>query len=182
MARALLDDPATARLNAPGSWDRIPLAATPHISAGQLLSLLKANERSLLCELRDAMATAASAAATSGKGGKSAGAAAAAAAFEENLDLVVQLGWAHVEARCMGYMLDEARWVMILCVKTLAQGPWVWVLGSVRSWHGHMLRRGALDTCWMRQGGLSDAVRLFSKTGLRVHRNKLGGAAGIGTC
>ncbi|WIA40748.1 hypothetical protein OEZ86_004431 [Tetradesmus obliquus] len=103
VARALLDDPATARLNAPGSWDRVALAGTPHVSAGQLHSLLQAHERSLLCQLRDAMASA-----SSGKGGKGA-AAAAAAAFEENLDLVVQLGWAHVEARCMGYMLDEAR-------------------------------------------------------------------------
>jgi acyl-CoA oxidase len=109
VARALLDDPATSRLNQPGSWDRVPLAGTPHVSAGQLLQLLKAHERSLLCELRDAMASASMAAATSGKGGKGAAAAAAAAAFEENLDLVVQLGWAHVEARCMGYMLDEVR-------------------------------------------------------------------------
>jgi hypothetical protein len=29
--------------------------------------------------------------------------------LRKNLDLVVQLGWAHVEARCMGYMLDEVR-------------------------------------------------------------------------
>jgi acyl-CoA oxidase len=58
------------------------------------------------------MASASMAATSSGKGGKGAAAAAAAAAFEENLDLVVQLGWVHVEARCMGYMLDEARWVL----------------------------------------------------------------------
>jgi hypothetical protein len=59
--------------------------------------------------MHDAMASASMAAATSGKRGKGAVTAAAAAAFEENLDLVVQLGWAHVEARCMGYMLDEMR-------------------------------------------------------------------------
>eukprot|EP00882_Tetradesmus_deserticola_P012097 GHRQ01012816.1.p1 GENE.GHRQ01012816.1~~GHRQ01012816.1.p1 ORF type:complete len:645 (+),score=319.12 GHRQ01012816.1:546-2480(+) len=106
VARALLDDPATARLTQPSTrCERIPLANSPAASAGQLHSLLQAHERCLLLQLRDAMAAAAAA---SG-GGKAAAAAAASAAFEENLDLVVQLGWAHVESRCMGYMLDEAR-------------------------------------------------------------------------
>ncbi|KAF6252133.1 acyl-CoA dehydrogenase/oxidase [Scenedesmus sp. NREL 46B-D3] len=110
VARALLDDPAAACSNQHGSRVRTPLAGTPRASAGQLHGLLQAHERALLCELREAMAAAgaAAAAAASGSGGKGAAAAAAAAAFDDNLDLVVQLGWAHIEARCMGYMLDEA--------------------------------------------------------------------------
>lgn len=41
--------------------------------------------------------------------GRRAAATAVQAAFDDNLDLVVELGWAHVEKLCMGYMMDEAQ-------------------------------------------------------------------------
>ena len=49
---------------------------------------------------------AAGAAAAKG-GGKKAGAAASAAAFEANLDLVLALGWAHVDAISLDCFVDE---------------------------------------------------------------------------
>jgi acyl-CoA oxidase len=89
----------------PGPSQRVPLAGFNSISPQQLLSLLSLHEALLLSKIRAAMAAAAAAAA----GGQAAAAAAAAAAFEDNLDYVVQLGWAHTEKWCMGVMLQEAQ-------------------------------------------------------------------------
>eukprot|EP00878_Enallax_costatus_P012127 GHUV01012661.1.p1 GENE.GHUV01012661.1~~GHUV01012661.1.p1 ORF type:complete len:588 (+),score=146.06 GHUV01012661.1:142-1905(+) len=103
VARALLDDRATSRLNSVGPFDRVALAASSFITNQQLHKLLALHEQHLVVTIRDAMQSAAS-----GASGRNA-AAAAQAAFDDNLDLVVELGWAHVEKLCMGYMIDEAR-------------------------------------------------------------------------
>lgn len=86
----------------PGPSQRVPLAGSKSISPQQLLSLLSLHEALLLSKIRAAMAAAAA-------GGQAAAGAAAAAAFEDNLDYVVQLGWAHTEKWCMGVMLQEAQ-------------------------------------------------------------------------
>jgi acyl-CoA oxidase len=104
VARALLDDKSIAAA-APGPSQRVALAGAKSISPQQLLTLLALHETLLLANIRSAMSAAAAAAA----GGAAGAAAAATAAFEDNLDYVVQLGWAHTEKWCMGVMLQEAQ-------------------------------------------------------------------------
>lgn len=104
VAGALLDDKSIAAA-APGSNQRVALAGAKAITPQQLLTLLALHETLLLSKIRGAM----SAAAAGAGGGKAGAAAAAAAAFEDNLDYVVQLGWAHTEKWCMGVMLQEAQ-------------------------------------------------------------------------
>lgn len=103
VARALLDDKSISAA-APGPQQRVALAGSKSISPQQLLTLLALHEVALLSKIRSAMSAAAAGAA----GGPRGAAAAAAAAFEDNLDLVVQLGWAHTEKWCMGVLLQEA--------------------------------------------------------------------------
>lgn len=100
----MLDDKSIPAA-APGPHQRVPLAGAKSISPQQLLSLLSLHETILLSKIRGAMSAAAAAAG----GAPAAGAAAAAAAFEDNLDYVVQLGWAHTEKWCMGVMLQEVQ-------------------------------------------------------------------------
>lgn len=104
VTRALLDDKSVAAA-APGPQQRVALAGSKSISPQQLLTLLGLHEAALLSKIRGAMSAAAAGAAGGGPRGV---AAAAAAAFEDNLDLVVQLGWAHTEKWCMGVLLQEA--------------------------------------------------------------------------
>jgi len=104
VARALLDDKAAAGVAAPGPNQRVALAGSAAITPQQLLSLMALRETMLLTKIQGAMSAAAAAAAS-----KEAAAAAAAAAFEDNLDYVVELGWAHTEKWCLGVMLQEAQ-------------------------------------------------------------------------
>eukprot|EP00775_Hariotina_reticulata_P009656 gene9656-9816_t len=94
VARALLDDKSTPAALV-GATQRVPLANSPSICSQQLLSVLKLYESSLIATVRDAFRSAGSA-------------AAAQQAFDDNLDLVLELGWVHIERLCLGYMLQEA--------------------------------------------------------------------------
>ena len=107
VARALLDDRSSSRLNSIGPSDRVPLSTSHSITNQQLHRLQTLHEQHMLVTIRNAMQTAAANVAAAGQ--KAAAAAAAQAAFDDNLDLVVELGWAHVEKLCLGYMLEEAR-------------------------------------------------------------------------
>lgn len=100
VSRALLDDKSVTAA-APGPQQRVAVAGSKSISPQQLLTLLSLHESLLLSKIRGAMSAAAA-------GGPRGAGAAAAAAFEDNLDLVVQLGWAHTEKWCMGVLLQEA--------------------------------------------------------------------------
>jgi hypothetical protein len=92
VARALLDDKSSPSALV-GATQRVPLASSSAISSQQLLVVLKLFESSLIATIRDAL--------------KAAGSAAAAQqAFDDNLDLVLELGWVHVERLCLGYMLQ----------------------------------------------------------------------------
>lgn len=103
VARALLEDPkavaAAAAAAAPAR--RFGLAAAGGAAAADpaaLLALLKAREGALLAGLAGALAAAAAGGA---KGARE-------AAFDDNLDRVVQLGWAYTERMCLQNMLVEA--------------------------------------------------------------------------
>lgn len=75
-----------------------------------LLALLSYRERALAAEVARLMAAARAAAAAAGakSAGKAALEAAATSAFEDNLDRVVALGWAHVERFAAANMVDKA--------------------------------------------------------------------------
>jgi acyl-CoA oxidase len=108
VARALLEDRSAGSTPA----QRMPLAGAAAITPQQLLALLGAYEAQLLGQIRGAMAAAGAAAGSrSSTGGdvKAAAAAAAAGAFDDNLDLVVELGWAHTERWCMQVRLFGVR-------------------------------------------------------------------------
>lgn len=105
VVRALLDDKSAASVAAPGPNQRVALAGAKSISPQQLLTLLSLHESWLLSKIRGAMTAAA--ASSGGGADRQAAAAAATAAFEDNLDYVVQLGWAHTERWCLGVMLQE---------------------------------------------------------------------------
>jgi acyl-CoA oxidase len=89
VAKGLLE--SARRAAPPGVPDVALRSAAPLAACAQLLHF---REEALAAEVAGAMA----AAAKSAGGGKGAAAAASAAAFDDNGDLVQQLGWAHVDA------------------------------------------------------------------------------------
>eukprot|EP00879_Flechtneria_rotunda_P009942 GHRR01010397.1.p1 GENE.GHRR01010397.1~~GHRR01010397.1.p1 ORF type:complete len:600 (+),score=211.63 GHRR01010397.1:456-2255(+) len=105
VARALLEDKSgSAAMN--DSPQHVALTSSSHITPEQLLALLKGHEQYLLSTIRGAMQSAAAAA--NGSSNAKAAAAAAQQAFDDNLDLVVELGWANIERLCMEYMIKES--------------------------------------------------------------------------
>lgn len=103
VARALMDDKTAvgAALAAAAAPARVPLAAAlaqgGPAALASLERLLAARQGALLAQVAGAAAAAARAAAGRGKGVV---ADAAAAAFDDNLDVVVNLGWAFVDRHC----------------------------------------------------------------------------------
>lgn len=101
VVRSLLEDAAAVRAAAASAASprRVDLAAAggaPASDPAVLLALLRAREAALLAAIAGALGAAG--------GGK-----AREAAFEDNLDLVVELGWAYTERMCLQNMLSEAR-------------------------------------------------------------------------
>lgn len=102
VARALLEDKSTQR-DAGSSSASSRVSLTDSISTDKLQTLLRARESGLILQIGQAMAAAAKAA---GPDQKSV-AAATAQAFDDNLDKVVALGWAHVERLCLDNFINE---------------------------------------------------------------------------
>jgi acyl-CoA oxidase len=90
VARALLDEGGRSGQQAAARTGPLRLAGRSSLPAADLAAGLAALEAALISELRAELAA----------GGP--------AAFEANLDVVVELGWVHVEARCMRYLLEAA--------------------------------------------------------------------------
>ncbi|MEW5319808.1 MAG: hypothetical protein WDW38_010934 [Sanguina aurantia] len=98
VSRALLDD--SSLVGTPPSPSSLgpSLSTPPAITLAQLQALLAYREKGLAHQLASSMGRAAAAAAG---GGKPAAAAAAQAAFDDQLDVVLELGWAHTERFCL---------------------------------------------------------------------------------
>lgn len=97
VAKGLLD--SAHRAQPPRLPDVVLQSAAPLAACSQLLHF---REDALLAEVAGCMAAAAKSA-----GSKAAAAKASAAAFEDNGDLVQQLGWAHVDALSLDDFVDE---------------------------------------------------------------------------
>ncbi|KAG2451240.1 hypothetical protein HYH02_003847 [Chlamydomonas schloesseri] len=103
VARALLEERAAARGTAPATPAPGALAALGGTACARTLGgLLAYREAALVSQVADDMAAAATRA-----DGAAAKAAASAAAFDRNLDLVVQVGWASMEKFCYANFLKE---------------------------------------------------------------------------
>jgi acyl-CoA oxidase len=102
VARSLLEDASAVRAAAasaasPRRFDLTASGGSAAADPSNLLQLLRAREDGILASLAAAMAGA-----VGGAGGSK------EAAFEQNLDLVVDLGWAYTDRMCLQNMISEA--------------------------------------------------------------------------
>ncbi|KAL6747266.1 acyl-CoA dehydrogenase/oxidase [Haematococcus lacustris] len=105
VARACLEDKASlaAGLAAPLQAGQLAAAPRGPLPAGLLTSLLQYRQQALTQQLASEMA-----AASKGVSSRAAAEKAAAAAFDNNLDVTVQLGWAWTERFCLDNFVKAA--------------------------------------------------------------------------
>jgi len=166
VARALLEDKAVvdAAVAATTSPARISLTGPRGISSSTLQQLLQLRESLLVAPISGAMA-----AATRGAANPKEGAAAAGQAFDDNLDLVVELGWAHVERLCLQIFLSEVGRAPSGLQGALATVAWLYGATRVEKRQSSLLAAGvigAADVAALRQA-VNDACKELGGNGAK---------------
>jgi acyl-CoA oxidase len=166
VARALLEDKAVvgAAMAATASPARIPLTGPRGISSSTFQQLLQLRENLLITSISGAMA-----AASRGASSSKEGAAAAGQAFDDNLDLVVELGWAHVERLCLQIFLSEVGRAPTSLQVPLASVAWLYGATRVEKRQSSLLAAGvigAADVAALRQA-VNDACKELGGNGAK---------------
>lgn len=162
VAKGLLEEARGCR-SAPSAPNTAIASGAPQLAACS--ALLRFREEALTAEISGAMATAAAAAV--GSGGKRGAAAASAAAFEANLDQVVALGWAHVDALSLDCFVEELATAPESSAAALQALATLYGLVRVERASAFLLAAGALsgaDTVALR-GQINDICAAFAVNG-----------------